>query len=39
MNTFRQIREKAMLVILFLIASLNANALKLYSIYRMTFNG
>ncbi len=37
MNLQRQIQEKAMLAILFIVAALNANAYKLYTLYRMIF--
>lgn len=37
MNLHRQIIEKASLAILFVISTLNANAYKLYLVYRMIF--
>jgi hypothetical protein len=37
MNLLRQIAEKALLAILFVVSTLNANAYKLYIVYRMIF--
>ena len=37
MNLHREIRQKTMLTILFIVAVLNANAHKLYTVYRMIF--
>jgi hypothetical protein len=37
MNLHRQIVEKALLAILFVVSALNANAYKLYLVYRMIF--
>lgn len=37
MNLHREIRVKAMLAIISIIAALNANAQKLYIVYRMIF--
>jgi hypothetical protein len=37
MNLHRQILEKALLAMLFVVSTLNANAYKLYLFYRMIF--